>query len=106
MGQGRHGRVPFLSYRNDNSSGNIATGAYTQVSASLGADCTLVHMYNGSSVTIKLAYGNSSSPSDIFYAPPGFNDFVPVILNKLTYVGLEAIGSAANTGQTILNFFA
>lgn len=92
---------------NDNSSINITSGAYVQLSASLPAACSGIEVQNTSSKAIKLAVGGAGSEVDQFVIAPSMpSTIIPIEIGKGKRLAAKALGADATTGFLIVNFLA
>lgn len=91
--------------RNDYSSGNVTTSAYTQLVASLGSACKEVEIFDSSGQTLLLATGAAASETDQIYIIPGGNGRVPLSIAASTRVSVKAVSATADSGEITINFY-
>lgn len=91
--------------RNDYTSVNVTTGAYTQLVASLAAECQQVEIFDSSGQTLFLATGGAGAESDKVYIVPGGNKIIPLRIASGTRVAIKAVSGMANAGEISVNFY-
>jgi hypothetical protein len=89
-------------YRNDYSSANVTTAAYTQVLASTAAAIKRLQIFDSSGQTMKLATGAGGAEVDILYIPPGGID-IDYEIPAGTRLALKAISANATSGEIDIN---
>lgn len=90
---------------NDNSSANVPSASYLELSASLPQACSGIEVQNTSSKAIKLAIGAAASEQDQYIIAPGVvSMIVPVNFAKGARLSARALGADATTGFLVVNF--
>lgn len=84
---------------------NVTTGAYVQLTAATTADAIMAHIYNGSTESLKLAYGPSGSEVDLLYISPGENMHVPFHIGKLTRLAVRGVSGDSTTSELLMTLF-
>jgi hypothetical protein len=96
---------PFTLIRNDYSSVNVTTSAYTQLVSSTGSSVSRMDIFDSSGQTLVLATGAAASEVDKFYIFPGGNGQVPISIPSGTRISIKAISANATVGEIDINFF-
>lgn len=92
--------------RNDYSSTNVTTAAYTQLIASTSNEYQQVEIFDSSGQTLKLATGAAASEVDRFIITPGGNDRpIRFRIASGTRISIKAISATASTGEIDINFY-
>lgn len=89
--------------RNDYSSGNVTTAAYTQLIASTSSAVTELEIFDSSGQTLVLATGAAASEVDKLYIVPGGNGRIPVSIAASTRISIKAVSATADTGEIVIN---
>lgn len=92
--------------RRDYSTGNVTTGAYVQLVASLTTTCSEIEIFDSSGQTLFLATGGAGSEVDQILIFPGGNGRIPLRIAAGTRISIKAVSATANTGEIDLNFYA
>lgn len=95
------GKSPVDLLRLNYAVTNVATSAFTQVSASLAGACTAVDIFDSSGQTLQLGVNGVAK----LYVTPGGNGPVPLSLSAGSVISLKAVSSAATTGEFDLNCY-
>ncbi len=91
--------------RHDYDGGNVTTAAYTQLVASLAADCTAIEVFDSSGQILLFAVGAGGSEVDKLYITPGGNeDLIGVVLSAGDRIAIKAVDGNAVTGDIVINF--
>lgn len=101
------GRKPVKTIVYSAAGGNITTGAWKEILASLGVPCTSLEIYNSTGQPLKLATGGAGSEVTTYtVVPNGTTEVLGIGFASGTRLSAKAIGSNATTGYLILNLFA
>ena len=92
--------------RNDYSSVNVTTAAYTQLIASTSADINRVSIFDSSGETLVLALGAAASEVDELYIFPGGNGSEEWFIPSGSRLSVKAISANATVGELVINCFA
>jgi hypothetical protein len=101
------GRPSVWLYRNDNSSANILTSAYTEIvtAAAIGVDVHEVEVFDSSGQSLVLATGSAGSETMKLYVFAGGNGRMPWFIPVGTRVAVKAISGNATSGEFLMNFY-
>jgi hypothetical protein len=91
--------------RNDYSSVNVTTAAYTQLIASTASAYSAVEIFDSSGQTLKLAIGGSGSEIDQFLIFPGGNGRIPFTVPSGSRISIRAVSANATSGEIDINFY-
>lgn len=99
-------RNPVGKLTHDIAAGNITTGAYTQLSASIPAASTALEIFSTSSSIFVLALGSAGNEVDMkFYIFPGGSPMLPVEIPKGQRLSVIAVDTNATVGRLNINIF-
>lgn len=91
-------------------SNNIATNAYTQISASLPEPFSFLEIYNPTTKILILAVGAAASEADlpVYIYPSTQPQLIPFDgqIKKGQRLSVKALDASATTGYLILNMYA
>lgn len=97
------GAKSVVLVRNDNSSANITTSAYRQLSAALPDSVNRLYIFDSSGSALKFATGASGHEVDQFYLPPGGEPCtIDVFLPAGARLSVKAVDTNATAGQLLL----
>lgn len=88
---------------NINSSGNIATNAYTQIYAATEKAAAGILVSNTAAVPMLLALGGAGVEVDFVVLPVGFFGFIPHEIPAAARISAKALSATANTGFLTLS---
>jgi hypothetical protein len=91
--------------RNDYSSVNVTTSAYTQLISSTSAAYSALEVFDSSGQTLKLAIGGAGSEVDQFIIFPGGNGRIPFTIASGSRISIRALSATANSGEIDINFY-
>ena len=94
-------------FRNDNSSSNILTSAYTELvaAAAIVVDVHEIEIFDSSGQSLVLATGGAGSEVNKLYVFPGGNGRIPLLIPANTRVAVKAVSATANSGEFLINFY-
>ncbi len=99
------GRSKVLLYRNDYSSGNVTTSAYTQIAASTSAAINKIQIFDSSGQTMVIAVGAAASEVDQFYVFPGGVE-LELNIPASSRISIKAVSANATVGEISINFLS
>lgn len=85
------------------TSGNVTTGAWTQVIASLAAATNVLCVTDTSGQIMELGTGSAASETRVFLIAQGFSGCIPLSLGGGTRISVRAVTATANTGYLVLS---
>lgn len=91
--------------RNDYTSVNVTTSAYTQLVASTTSLTTEIEIFDSSGQTLALALGAAASEVNQVYIIPGGNGRIPLAIPAGSRVSVKAISANATAGELDINFY-
>lgn len=91
--------------RNDYSSVNVTTAAYTQLIASTAAEYQEIEIFDSSGQTLKLATGAAASEVDRLLIFPGGNGRIKFRIASGTRIAIRAVSATASVGEVSINFY-
>jgi hypothetical protein len=91
--------------RNDYSSVNVTTSAYTQLIASTTNTYQEIEIFDSSGQTLKIAFGGSGSEVDKFLVFPGGNGRIKRNIPSGTRISIKAVSATASVGEISLNLY-
>lgn len=100
-------RLDFVSrIRLVYSSTNVTTGAWVQLSSSIGAIAVKeIEIFDSSGETLELGLGASGSEVSKSYVFPGGNGKIPMQIPANSRVAIKAVTATANSGEIIINLY-
>lgn len=99
------GKDTKASARYDYSGASVVTSAYTQVIASLAADCSEVEIFDSSGQTLWLAVGAPASEVNKLLVIPGGNGKISQKFTAGDRISLKAISADATGGEFDINCY-
>lgn len=99
------GRSKVLIYRNDYSSVNVTTAAYTQITASSASTINKIQIFDSSGQTMVIAVGAAASEVDQFYVFPGGVE-IDLTIPASSRISIKAISANATVGEISINFLS
>jgi len=99
------GRTAADKARNDYSSVNVTTSAYTQLIASTAAEAHEVEIFDSSGQTLFLATGAAASEVNQVYIIPGGNGRIPLRIAAGTRISVKAVSGTASAGEIDINLY-
>ena len=88
------------SARHDYSGGNVTTGAWTQLIASLASAVNGIMLFDSSGQTLELGVGAPASEARVLLIPPGgLNGFIPLRIASGARVSVRAVSADATEGE-------
>lgn len=90
--------------RNDYSSVNVTTSAYTQLIASTANEYQEIQVFDSSGQTLKLATGAPASEVDKIIIPPGGTLPIKLRIASGTRISIKALSATANSGEIDVQF--
>ena len=88
------------SARHDYSGGNVTTGAWTQLIASLASAVNGIMLFDSSGQTLELGIGAAASETRVLLIPPGgLNGFIPLRIASGARVSVRAVSANATEGE-------
>lgn len=96
------GRTTVNLVRNDYSSANVTTAAYTQLIASTADTTNYIYVFDSSGQTLFLAVGAAASEVNKFYIVPGGNGIVNLTIPSGSRVSVKAVSGNATAGELSL----
>lgn len=100
-----YGNTPLQFVRNDYSSVNVTTSAYTQLIASTSGITNVLEIFDSSGQTLKIAFGAAASEVDKFIVVPGGNGRMTVNIPAGTRISIKALSGNATSGEIDLNLY-
>lgn len=98
------GRNYVTSTRRDYSSGNVTTGAWTQLVASLSDSVNEIEIFDSSGQTMELGIGGAGVEARTLIIMKGGNGKIPLYLPSGARISVRAISGTASTGEICINF--
>lgn len=99
------GNTPLQFVRNDYSSVNVTTSAYTQLIASTSGVTNVIEIFDSSGQTLKIAFGGSGSEVDKFIVYPGGNGRITCTIPASTRISIKSLTATANAGEIDINLY-
>jgi hypothetical protein len=102
-----HVRKPVAKLLLDMGATNVTTGAWTQITAAIGAPVSSIQIFNGSGSVLKIATGGAGNEVAMnFYIIPGtVSPVIPVEIAKNSRISVQAADVDAVDGSLVLNCF-
>ncbi len=98
MSNGQRGRLPGFNYNYAYAGGAITTGAWHQISASLGSNLAAVNIADDSGSLLELGYGPAGAEIRAMLIPAnGTKGPVPCLLNKGMRLAVRAVDADTGT---------
>ena len=91
--------------RRDYSTGNVTTGAWVELVASLASQSQYLEVFDSSGQTLELGTGGAGSEARLLFVLPGGNGLVPIRFAASSRISIRAVSGTANTGEITLNFY-
>jgi hypothetical protein len=99
------GKAVVNTARNDYSSVNVTTGAWTELVASTSAAIIEIEIFDSSGSTLELGTGAAAAEARLLLVTPGGNGRVPVAIAAGTRVSIRAVSGTASAGEICLNCY-
>jgi len=99
------GRSVVTTTRNDYSSVNVTTAAWTQLVASTSADIHEIEIFDSSGQTLELGTGAAASEVRKILVFPGGNGRVPVFIASGIRISIRAVSANATVGESSINYY-
>ena len=100
------GRSKVAILRNDYSSVNVTTSAYTQLTASTSGTTNRLQIFDSSGQTLVLAVGAAASEVDQIYIFPGGNGDVELAIASGSRISVKAVSANATSGELAINLLS
>jgi len=97
------GRSKVAILRNNNSSTNITSAAYVQLTASTGALINKLQIFLSSDASLYLAVGAGGAEIDQIYIFPGGNGDVELTIAAGSRISVKAVSTSATSGELLIN---
>lgn len=91
------------SVNQDYSSGNVTTGAWTQLIASTAAAINLLCITDTSGQVMEIGTGSAASETRVFLIAQGFSGCIPLRIAASTRVSVRAVTGTANSGYLTIS---
>lgn len=88
--------------RNDYSSVNVTTSAYTTLIASTTNETNHIYVFDSSGQTLFLATGAAASEVNKYYIVPGGNGLIDLNISAGTRISVKAVSASATAGELSL----
>ena len=93
------------SIRYDYSATSVTTAAWTTLATAIG-NIKAIQVFDSSGQTMRLGYGDTTSPTDYMLVPPGGWDFpVECNLSSGTNLSVKAVSANATSGEITINLW-
>ena len=91
------------SVNQDYGSGNVTTGAWTQLLASTAAAINLLCITDTSGQVMELGTGSAASETRVFLIAQGFSGCIPLRIAASTRLSVRAVTATANSGYLTIS---
>lgn len=100
----QRGRYSVAVVRNDYTTNNVLSSAYTQLVAATALQAQRAMIFDSSGAALKIAFGSVGNEVDQFFIPPGgYPEPIEVFIPKGTRVSIRSVDTATvNTGQLLM----